>query len=179
MPLTGRSLTIDPYSSVNSTTVHLLMNKQKIVDLLNERTPDMDNDTMSFRLVQLESGMQVSSTDLVTDNGQVGISLSLNPKNLTADSKSLISLSFKDPVTGNALAADVTYSVEILDNNGKPIINQNSQTVLHDVEGKLNVMFPEKGIYYIRILVESLAPLDSDLVDTPSTGVALGYLLVE
>jgi hypothetical protein len=179
MPLTGRSLTIDPYSSVNSTTVHLLINKQNIVDLMNERISDLDNDTMLFRLVQSEFGKQLSSTDLVTDNGQVGISLSLNPKELTADSKSIISLSFKDPATGDAIAADVTYSVEILDNNGKPIFNQRSQTVLHDAEGKTEVVFPEKGIYQIRILVESLAPLDSELVDTTSTSVAQGYLLVK
>jgi hypothetical protein len=179
MPLTGRSITIDPYSSVNTTTVHLLLNKQNIVDLLNERTSDLDNDTMSFSLVQVESGKQLSSTDIVTDNGQVGISLTLNPKELTAHSKSIISLSFKDPSSDDAIAADVTYGVEILDNKGKPIFNENSQTVLHDAEGKIEVEFPEKGIYQIRILVESLAPLDSDLVDTTSPSLAWGYLLVE
>lgn len=67
--LTGRSITIDPYSSANSTIIHLLLNKQNIVDLLNERTSDLDNDTMSFKLVQSESGKQLSSTDIVTDNG--------------------------------------------------------------------------------------------------------------
>jgi hypothetical protein len=179
MPLTGRSITIDPYSSVNTTTVHLLLNKHNIVDLLNERTSDLDNDTMSFSLVQVESGKQLSSTDIVTDNGQVGISLTLNPKELTAHSKSIISLSFKDPSSDDAIAADVTYGVEILDNKGKPIFNENSQTVLHDAEGKIEVEFPEKGIYQIRILVESLAPLDSDLVDTTSPRLAWGYLLVE
>ena len=176
--LTGRSITIDPYSSVDSTIVHLLLNKQNIVDLLNERTSDSNNDTMSFRLVQAELGKQLSSTDIVTDNGQVGILLSLNPKELTADSKSIISLSFKDPSTGGAIAADVTYSVEILDYNGKPIFNQSSQTVLHDSEGQIEVVFPEKGIYQIRILVESLAPLDSEMVDTASASVARGYLLI-
>jgi hypothetical protein len=179
MRLTGRSITIDPYSSVNSTIVHLLLNKQNIVDLLNDRTSDLDNDTMSFRLVQAESGKQLSSTDIVTDNGQVDIFLSLNPRELTADSKSIISLSFKDPSTGDAIAADVTYSVEILDYSGKPIFNRSSQTVLHDSEGRIEVVFPQIGIYQIRILVESLAPLDSELVDTTSASVARGYLLVE
>jgi hypothetical protein len=176
--LTGRSITIDPYSSVNSTIVHLLLNKQNIVDLLNEGTSDSDNDTMSFKLVQAESGKQLSPTEILTDNGQVGIFLSLNPRELTADSKSIISLSFKDPSTGDAIAADITYSVEILDYSGKPIFNQSSQTVLHDSEGKIEVVFPEKGIYQIRILVESLAPLESEMVDTASASVARGYLLV-
>jgi hypothetical protein len=98
---------------------------------------------------------------------------------LTADSKSIISLSFKDPSTGDAIAADVTYSVEILDYSGKPIFNRSSQTVLHDSEGRIEVVFPQIGIYQIRILVESLAPLDSELVDTTSASVARGYLLVE
>ena len=178
IPLTGRSVTIDPYSSVNNTIVHILMNKQSLADLLKKRASNSENDTMSFRVEQVTSHEHLSSTDLVTDNGQVGITIGSIPKQLTADSKSIITLAFKDPNTGEPIAADVTYSLEILDNNGNPLFKQSNQTVLHDAEGRLELVFPERGIYQIRILIESIAPLDSEMADT-TTSVARGYLLVE
>jgi len=177
-PLTGRSVTIDPYSSVNNTIVHLLMNKQSLADLMKNRTSNLENGTMSFKVEQMTSHEQLSSTDLVTDDGQAGITLGSIPKQLTANSKSIITLSFKDPDTGGPIAADVTYSLEILDNNGNPIFKQSNQTVLHDAEGRLDLVFPERGIYQIRILIESIAPLDSEIADT-TTSVARGYLLVK
>jgi hypothetical protein len=177
-PLTGRSVTIDPYSSVNNTIVHLLMNKQSLADLMKNRTSNLGNSTMSFKVEQMTSHEQLSSTDLVTDNGQAGITLDSIPKQLTANSKSIITLSFKDPDTDKPIAADVTYSLEILDNNGNPIFKQSNQTLLHDAEGRLELVFPERGIYQIRILIESIAPLDSEIADT-TTSVARGYLLVK
>jgi hypothetical protein len=177
-PLTGRSVTIDPYSSVNNTIVYLLMNKQSLADLMKNRTSNLGNSTMSFKVEQMTSHEQLSSTDLVTDNGQAGITLDSIPKQLTANSKSIITLSFKDPDTDKPIAADVTYSLEILDNNGNPIFKQSNQTLLHDAEGRLELVFPERGIYQIRILIESIAPLDSEIADT-TTSVARGYLLVK
>jgi hypothetical protein len=63
---------------------------------------------MSFKLKFLQlSGIQ-SSSELRTENGQVLISLDKVPEQLTANSKSVLLLSFRDPTTNVPISADVT-----------------------------------------------------------------------
>jgi hypothetical protein len=134
---------------------------------------------MSFKLKFLQlSGIQ-SSSELRTENGQVLISLDKVPEQLTANSKSVLLLSFRDPATNVPISADVTYGIKIFDFTGKPILNQTSKTVIYNTTDRVEAMFPTKGIYQIVISIEGLAPIDSNVLDTSRNGVARGYLIVK
>ena len=134
---------------------------------------------MSFNLTFLQLPILQSSSELETDNGEVSISLGRIPEQLAANSKSILLLSFKDPVTGIPINADVTYGVKILDPNGKSIFNETTKTAIYNTTSRIDVSFPNRGIYQIWIQIEGLAPLDSDAFDTSRNGIARGYLLVE
>lgn len=179
MPISGRSLIIDPFSSSNNAVVHLLINKQDITNFLKNKIINTNDKTMLFNLKFLQFAQLESSSELQTENGQVSISLIKVPEQLVANSKSILLLRFNDPATGIPINADVTYGVKILDPTGKSIINQTSKTVIYNTTDRIEVMFPTKGIYQIVISIEGLAPLDSDELDITRNGIARGYLLVE
>ncbi|MGA8404651.1 MAG: hypothetical protein WB664_07525, partial [Nitrososphaeraceae archaeon] len=127
----------------------------------------------------LQSAKLESSSELETENGEVSISLVTIPEKLTAGSKADLILRFNDPAASVPINADVTYGLKILAPDGKPIVNQTSQTAIYNVTGKIQVTFPTKGIYQIVISIDGLAPIDSDTLDTSRNSIARGYLLVE
>ena len=55
IPIFGRSLTIDPFSSQNNTIVHILINKQDISKFLNQGIINVNDKKMSFKLTLLKS----------------------------------------------------------------------------------------------------------------------------
>lgn len=179
IPIFGRSLTIDPFSSQNNTIVHILINKQDISKFLNQGIINVNDKKMSFKMTLLQSAKLESSSELETENGEVSISLVTIPEKLTAGSKADLILRFNDPAARVPINADVTYGLKILPPDGKPIVNQTSQTAIYNTTGKIQVTFPTKGIYQIVISIDGLAPIDSDTLDTSRNSIARGYLLVE
>ena len=179
IPIFGRSLTIDPFSSQNNTIVHILINKQDISKFLNQGLINVNDKKMSFKLTLLKSAKLESSSELETENGAVSISLVTIPEKLTVGSKADLILRFNDPAASVPINADVTYGLKILAPDGKPIVNQTSQTAIYNTTGKIQVTFPTKGIYQIVISIDGLAPIDSDTLDTSRNSIARGYLLVE
>ena len=179
IPIFGRSLTIDPFSSQNNTIVHILINKQDISKFLNQGIINVNDKKMSFKLTLLKSAQLESSSELETENGEVSISLVTIPEKLTVGSKADLILRFNDPAARVPINADVTYGLKILAPDGKPIVNQTSQTAIYNTTGKIQVTFPTKGIYQIVISIDGLAPIDSDTLDTSRNSIARGYLLVE
>ena len=179
IPIFGRSLTINPFSSQNNTIVHILINKQDISKFLNQGIINVNDKKMSFKMTLLQSAKLESSSELETENGEVSISLVTIPEKLTAGSKADLILRFNDPAARVPINADVTYGLKILAPDGKPIVNQTSQTAIYNTTGKIQVTFPTKGIYQIVISIDGLAPIDSDTLDTSRNSIARGYLLVE
>ena len=179
IPIFGRSLTIDPFSSQNNTIVHILINKQDISKFLNQGIINVNDKKMSFKMTLLQSAKLESSSELETENGEVSISLVTIPEKLTVGSKADLILRFNDPAARVPINADVTYGLKILAPDGKPIVNQTSQTAIYNTTGKIQVTFPTKGIYQIVISIDGLAPIDSDTLDTSRNSIARGYLLVE
>jgi hypothetical protein len=48
LPLGGRSVAVDPFSSKNHTTVHLLVNKQEILEFVKQNKIDTSDKVMLF-----------------------------------------------------------------------------------------------------------------------------------
>jgi len=178
LPLGGRSVAVDPFSSKNYTTVHLLINKQEIVEFVKEHKIDISDKVMLFTVSSSPRGILDSLKDLVTDNGGIYISLTWVPKKLEPNTPSTIYLKFLNAEDNNPLSADITYSIKITDERGNTVIERSGQTALFNQTGSQEIMLPRKGTYGIQIYVEGLSPLSTDSLDTSRNGIARGYLTV-
>lgn len=178
LPLAGRSVAVDPFSSKNYTTVHLLINKQEIVEFVKQHKIDTSDKVMLFSVSSSPRRILDSLKDLVTDNGGIYISLTWVPKKLEPNIPSTMYLKFLNAEDNSPLSADITYSIKIIDERGKPVIERSGQTALFNQSGSQEIMLPRKGIYGIQIYVESLSPLSTDSLDTSRNGIARGYLAV-
>ena len=176
VPLGGRSVAFDPFSSKKYTTVHLLVNKQEIVAFVKQHKIDTSDKAMLFTLSSSPRRISDSLKDLVTDNGGIYISLTGIPKKLEPNTPFAMYLKFLNARDNSPLSADITYSIKITDERGNSVIERSGQTALFNQSGSQEIMLPRKGTYGIQIYVEALSPLSTDSLDTSRNGVARGYL---
>lgn len=177
-PLGGRSVAIDPFSSENSTIVHLLINKQQILEFVKESKINTADKVMVFKVSSSPRKMLDSSKDLVTDNGGIYISLTWVPEKMEPNTPYTMYLTFLNAEDNSPLSADITYGIKITDEGGNSVIDKSGQTALFNQNGSHEIVLPSKGTYGIQIYVEGLSPLSSDSLDTSRNGVARGYLVV-
>jgi len=178
LPVGGRSVAVDPFSSKNYTTIHLLLNKQEIVEFIKQHKINTTDKVMLFTVSSSPRRILDSSKDLVTDSGGIYISLALIPNKLEQNTSSTLYLKFLNAEDNSPLSADVTYSIKITDDSGNSVIERSGQTALFNQTGSQEIMLPRKGTYGLQIIVEGLSPLSTDSLDTSRNGIARGYLVV-
>jgi hypothetical protein len=178
LPLGGRSVAIDPFSSKNYTTVHLLVNKQEILEFVKQHKIDTSDKVMLFTVSSSPRRILDSLKDLVTDNGGIYISLTWVPKMLEPNIPSTMYLKFLNAQDNSPLSADITYGIKITDERGNSVIERSGQTALFNQSGSQEIMLPRKGTYGIQINVEGLSPLSTDSLDISRNGIARGYMAV-
>jgi hypothetical protein len=178
LPLGGRSVAIDPFSSKNYTTVHLLVNKQEILEFVKQHKIDTSDKVMLFTVSSSPRRILDSLKDLVTDNGGIYISLTWVPKMLEPNSPSTMYLKFLNAQDNSPLSADITYGIKITDERGDSVIERDGQTALFNQSGSQEIMLPRKGTYGIQINVEGLSPLSTDSLEISRNGIARGYMAV-
>jgi hypothetical protein len=178
LPLGGRSVAVDPFSSKNYTTVHLLVNKQEILEFAKQHKIDTSDKVMLFTVSSSPRTILDSLKDLVTDNGGIYISLTWVPKKLEPNTSSTMYLKFLNAQDNSPLSADITYGIKITDERGNSVIERDGQTALFNQSGSQAILLPRKGTYGIQIYVEGLSPLSTDLLDTSRNGIARGYFAV-
>jgi len=178
LPVGGRSVAVDPFSSKNYTTIHLLLNKQEIVEFIKRHKINTADKVMLFTVSSSPRRILDSSKDLVTDSGGIYISLALVPNKLEQNTSSTLYLKFLNAEDNSPLSADVTYSIKITDDSGNSVIERSGQTALFNQTGSQEIMLPRKGTYGLQIIVEGLSPLSTDSLDTSRNGIARGYLVV-
>jgi hypothetical protein len=178
LPLGGRSVAVDPFSSKNYTTVHLLVNKQEILEFVKQHKIDTSDKVMLFTVSSSPRTILDSLKDLVTDNGRIYISLTWVPKKLEPNTSSTMYLKFLNAQDNSPLSADLTYGIKITDEKGNSVIERDGQTALFNQSGSQAILLPRKGTYGIQIYVEGLSPLSTDLLDTSRNGIARGYFAV-
>lgn len=177
LPLGGRSVAIDPFSSKISTIVHLLINKQQILEFVKESKINTADQVMVFTVSPSARKMLDSSKDLVTDNGGIYISLTWVPEKLEPNTPHTVYIKFLNAEDNSPLLADITYGIKITDEGGNSVIDKSGQTALFNQNGSQEIVLPSTGTYGIQIYVEGLSPLSSDSVDTSRNGVARGNLV--
>ena len=73
-------MAVDPFSSKNYTTVHLLVNKLEILEFVKQHKIDTSDKVMLFTVSASPRRILDSLKELVTDNGGIYISLTWIPK---------------------------------------------------------------------------------------------------
>jgi hypothetical protein len=179
LPLGGRSVAVDPFSSKNYTTVHLLVNKQEILEFAKQQHKiDTSDKVMLFTVSSSPRTILDSLKDFVTDNGGIYISLTWVPKKPEPNTSSTMYLKFLNAQDNSPLSADITYGIKITDERGNSVIERSGQTALFNQSGSQEIVLPRKGTYGIQIYVEGLSPLITDSLDTSRNGIARGYFAV-
>lgn len=191
-PLIGRALAVDPFTSTTSTIVHYLINKNQILELADVTGSSNSNDTtdssqqqatiefMSFSLSHetQTNATQSTSSDLTTDTGGIHAAVSWEPKQLSADTESMVNINFSDAFSGGPLNADVLYDFAVLNSNGSQVFQRQNLTAINASDSQ-TVTFPSNEIYQIEVNVKGIAQGDQGVTpDTTRSGIARGYVVV-
>lgn len=173
-PISGRMLTVDPYSSQEELTIHYLINKNDILGMASA-IPQGDPD-MIFTLAPATAQNIQTLGEILTDTGNLNVALEWSPDQLDADTQSLLNLSFYDGFTGERIANDVNYNLRILDNNGSQIYSQTGLIAEGGTDSQ-TIDFPANETYRIEVEVTGIAG-DGQSLDQTRNGIARGIVVV-
>lgn len=122
IPIGGRSLLVDPYSFEDKLVVHLLMNKQQLIDIQKQIATDSSvPKDMVFTLEPLELQQNATnSMNLFTDNNKVRILFSWNKQTVEPGQPVEFTLTFFDAAT-NTILRNTDYNFKIFDDSGNAI----------------------------------------------------------
>ncbi len=204
IPLSGRSLAIDPFSFPNDTVVHYLVNKNdiiKIADAFNANhtntntknatatsasgvnsnsNPKSANTTafMNFALTPFTGVTQIStSSDIPTNTGSIHAALSWSPNPLVPNTPSRLHISFYDPTATAPLnGMDVKYDMIIYDKNNHPIITKQN-LIAKNTTGTESIVFPAAQTYHVQVKITQIVK-PGQTPDFTRNGVATGYVVV-
>ena len=172
--LAGRKLAIDPYSFEDQLTLHYLLNKNDILDMAKKANGDSKQ--MTFSLAPASEAPAETTGEMVTDTGGIGVAVEWTPSQLNADMESTVKLHFSDAFSGGSLNADVLYSLNIIDKNGKQIYSKDNLIAKGGVDTQ-TIDFPSNDKYTIQVTVKGITKNEQP-VDKTRSGVARGIVVV-
>jgi hypothetical protein len=173
-PISGRMITVDPYSSQQDLTLHYLINKNDIQRMVGDIPDGISN--MVFTLAPSGGQTAQSTGEIVTETGNVMVLLEWAPDQLTANAQSTLTLSFYDAFSGQRIGDNVNYNLRILDNNGSQVYAQTG-LVAAGGTGTQTVDFPANENYRMEIEVTGIAR-DGQSLDQTRNGIARGVVVV-
>ena len=173
-PISGRMITVDPYSSQQDLTLHYLINKNDVLRMAGDiREGDS---AMVFTLAPATGQAAQTTGEIVTETGNVMVLLEWAPDQLTANTQSTLTLSFYDAFSGQRIGDNVNYNLRILDNNGSQVYAQTG-LVAAGGTGTQTVDFPANENYRMEIEVTGIAR-DGQSLDQTRNGIARGVVVV-
>jgi hypothetical protein len=173
-PISGRMITVDPYSSQQDLTLHYLINKNDILRMAGDiRGGDS---AMVFTLAPATGQAAQTTGEIVTETGNVMVLLEWAPDQLTASTQSTLTLSFFDAFSGQRIGDNVNYNLRILDNNGSQVFGQTG-LIAAGGTGTQTVDFPANENYRMEIEVTGIAR-DGQSLDQTRNGIARGVVVV-
>ena len=173
-PISGRMITVDPYSSQQDLTLHYLINKNDILRMASEINED-DSD-MIFTLAPATGQAAQTTGEIVTETGNVMVLLEWAPDQLNANTESTLTLSFYDGFSGERIGDSVNYNLRIIDNNGTQVYAQTG-LVAASGTGNQTIDFPANENYRMEVEVTGIAR-DGQSVDQTRNGIARGTVVV-
>ena len=173
-PISGRMLSVDPYSSQQDLTIHYLINKNDVLNMASG-IPEGDSG-MVFTLAPATSQNAQTAGEMLTDTGNINVVLEWAPAQLEANTQSTLKLSFHDGFTGERIADDVNYNLRIFDKNGSQVYSQTG-LVAEGGSGSQPIDFPANDDYRIEVEVTGIAR-DGQSIDQTRNGIARGTVVV-
>ncbi len=173
-PISGRMLTVDPYSSQQDLTLHYLINKNDIMNMASQ-IPGVDSD-MIFTLAPATGQVAQTTGEILTETGNINVVLEWAPDQLNANTESTLTLSFYDGFSGERIAEDVNYNLRILDNNGSQVYSQTG-LLAEGGTGIQTIDFPANENYRLEVEVTGIAR-DGQPIDQTRNGIARGTVVV-
>jgi hypothetical protein len=172
--ISGRMLSVDPYSSQREVTLHYLINKNDIVGMASGIP--QDDSSMIFTLAPATGQAAQTTGEILTDTGNINVVLQWAPDQLNANTQSTLTLSFHDGFSGERIADDVNYNLRILDNNGSQVYSQTG-LVAEGGTGTQTIDFPANENYRMEVEVTGIAR-DGQSIDQTRNGIARGIVVV-
>lgn len=173
-PISGRMITVDPYSSQQDLTLHYLINKNDILRMVGD-IPDGISD-MVFTLAPSGGQAAQSTGEIVTETGNVVVLLEWAPDQLNANTESTLTLNFYDGFSGERIQDNVNYNLRILDNNGTQVYSETA-LVAEGGTGTHTIDFPANENYRMEVEVTGIAR-DGQSLDQTRNGIARGVVVV-
>jgi hypothetical protein len=174
-PISGRMITVDPYSSQKDLTLHYLINKNDILRIVGD-IPD-GSSNMVFTLAPSGGQAAAQSTgEIVTETGNVMVLLEWAPDQLNANTESTLTLNFYDGFSGERIQDNVNYNLRILDNNGTQVYSETA-LVAEGGTGTHTIDFPANENYRMEVEVTGIAR-DGQSLDQTRNGIARGVVVV-
>ncbi len=172
IPLVGRMLAVDPYSKDDALILHLLINKNDILDMSQKISSSIQ--TMDFTLSPGNTDAQ-TSTEILTDFGGFRAELAWSPTDLRANTKTDLKVTFFDAFSAQQVAGDVTYDLKILDKNGNAAFSKTNLDAIGAVSSQ-SINFGSNGIYTLEIDIKSITT--NGKTDSSRLGIARGYVVI-
>jgi len=181
------SIAIDPYSFPSELVIHFLINKNQIIQVVRN-SPQIDKlGTMKFVLKATNSAnaSSVESSSIIfTDTGNMKVSLEWEPAQLSADTRTKLTLKFYDQFTDQQVLGDVTYDLSIF-LHGLPeraiVLNKQNNIATNGTDVIRGIIFPENEIYDLEVKVKTISDANSGgaiAPDATRAGKALGFVVV-
>jgi hypothetical protein len=172
--ISGRMLSVDPYSSQQEVTLHYLINKNDIVSMASA-IPQGDSG-MTFTLAPSTGQNTQTTGEILTDTGNINVVLDWTPDQLNANTESTLKLGFLDGFSGERIANNVNYNIRILDNNGSQVYSQTGLVAEGGTDTQ-TIDFPANENYRMEIQVTGIAR-DGQTIDQTRNGIARGTVVV-
>ena len=173
-PISGRMITVDPYSSQQDLTLHYLINKNDILRMAGD-IPN-GNSSMTFTLAPATGQAAQTTGEIVTETGNVLVLLEWAPNPLNANAESMLTLSFHDGFSGQRIGDNVNYNLRIVDNNGTQIFTQAGLLAEGGTDTQA-IDFPANENYRMEVEVTGIAR-DGQSLDQTRNGIARGVVVV-
>ena len=173
-PISGRMITVDPYSSQQDLTLHYLINENDILRMAGD-IPQGDSG-MTFTLAPSTSGAAQTTGEIVTETGNVLVLSRWAPNPLAANTESTLTLEFHDGFTGERIGDNVNYNLRILDNNGTQVYTQTGLVAEGGTDTHA-IDFPANQNYRMEVEVTGIAR-EGQSLDQTRNGIARGVVVV-
>jgi len=173
-PVSGRLLAVDPYSLKDDLTLHYLIAKPTILSLANELPSNASE--MTFTLAPATGENAQTTTEMLTDQGNVNVQANWDPNPLDAGTESTVALTFSDGFSGQKITGDVSYTLRIRDNNGTEVYNK-ADLVAKGGADTQTIDFPRNENYHVEVEVTGITD-SGQPADQTRNGIARGIVVV-
>ncbi len=173
-PISGSKLAVDPFSLEDDLTLHYLINKGDIINMVQD-VPE-DTHEMTFTLAPATGENAQTVGEMLTDSGNLKVLTEWTPSQLSAGTESTLKLAFSDGFSGQRITGNVDYDLRITNLNGTQVYSK-SDLVAEGGTDTQTIDFPRNENYRIEVEITGIATVGQP-VDQTRNGVARGIVVV-